>query len=213
MNDMLNRVRAYYENAFSQFGPTPKGVDWNSLNAQEDRFAQLSRILENQSPKMSVLDFGCGYGAMLPYLRKHAWAGEYIGYDISELMIAEAKKMHLSDTNARFISQGPIPAADLVIASGLFNVMQVDQMEDWVKYIKATIFHFSEKAQHGICFNLLTSYSEPDKMRSGLYYADPLYWFDFCKRSISPHVALLHDYPLWEFTLLIRKQVTPLVTA
>ena len=29
--------------------------------------------------------------------------------------------------------------------------------------------------------------------------------FDLCKRRYSPRVALLHDYPLYEFTVLVRK--------
>jgi hypothetical protein len=33
---------------------------------------------------------------------------------------------------------------------------------------------------------------------------DPLRLFDHCKRTFSPDVALLHDYPLWEFTILVR---------
>jgi hypothetical protein len=42
-----------------------------------------------------------------------------------------------------------------------------------------------------------------------LYYADPFMFFDFCKRNISPYVSLLHDYPLFEWTLLVRKQEYP----
>jgi hypothetical protein len=44
-------------------------------------------------------------------------------------------------------------------------------------------------------------------MRADLYYADPAQVFDYCKRRFSPNVALLHDYGLYEFTILVRKQV------
>jgi hypothetical protein len=30
-------------------------------------------------------------------------------------------------------------------------------------------------------------------------------FFDHCKRNFSRQVALLHDYGLWEFTILVRK--------
>ena len=29
--------------------------------------------------------------------------------------------------------------------------------------------------------------------------------FDLCKRRFSTRVALLHDYPLFEFTVIVRK--------
>jgi hypothetical protein len=51
----------------------------------------------------------------------------------------------------------------------------------------------------------LTSYSDPDKRRPDLYYADPLALFDHCKRTYSRFVSLIHDYPLYEFTLLVRR--------
>jgi len=41
-------------------------------------------------------------------------------------------------------------------------------------------------------------------MRPDLYYADPRLYFDYCKRNFSRHVALLHDYGLWEFTVIVR---------
>jgi hypothetical protein len=42
-------------------------------------------------------------------------------------------------------------------------------------------------------------------MRSDLHYADPGRLFDYCKRRFARNVALLHDYGLYEFTLLVRK--------
>jgi hypothetical protein len=42
-------------------------------------------------------------------------------------------------------------------------------------------------------------------MRANLYYADPLYLFDHCRVHYSKWVALLHDYGLYEFTVVVRK--------
>jgi hypothetical protein len=42
-------------------------------------------------------------------------------------------------------------------------------------------------------------------MKDYLYYADPMKLFDHCKKKYSKKVAILHDYPLYEFTLLVRK--------
>jgi len=42
-------------------------------------------------------------------------------------------------------------------------------------------------------------------MKGNLYYADPLILFDWCKNEISKYVALLHNYPLYEFTIYSEK--------
>ena len=57
----------------------------------------------------------------------------------------------------------------------------------------------------GFAFNCLTAYSDADKMRDYLYYASPTWLFDMCKQRYARNVALLHDYGLYEFTLIVRK--------
>ena len=42
-------------------------------------------------------------------------------------------------------------------------------------------------------------------MRNYLDYPEPFVVFDLCKRRWSRHVALLHDYGLYAFTMLVRK--------
>jgi hypothetical protein len=44
-------------------------------------------------------------------------------------------------------------------------------------------------------------------MRPDLYYGDPAFFFDHCKTHYARDVALLHDYGLYEFTLLVRKEL------
>jgi hypothetical protein len=56
----------------------------------------------------------------------------------------------------------------------------------------------------GVAFNMLTAYSDPGHMRADLYYADASFYFDYCMRRFPRRVALLHDYDLYEFTILIR---------
>ena len=67
----------------------------------------------------------------------------------------------------------------------------------------ATLDNLNAFSRKGFAFNLLTSYV--DWKEGHLYYADPLFFFDYCKKKFSGRVALLHDYPLWEWTMLIRK--------
>jgi len=100
----------------------------------------------------------------------------------------------------------PPEPADYTVASGIFNV-RLDRPDDqWRAYLHDTLDVLDRSSRRGFAFNCLTSYSDADKMRAHLYYADPCALFDLCKRRYSRQVALLHDYGLYEFTILVRKQ-------
>ncbi len=52
---------------------------------------------------------------------------------------------------------------------------------------------------------MLTNCSDAHLMHDDLHYADPLETFERCKPRCSRHVALLHNYALYEFTVLVRR--------
>lgn len=142
------------------------------------RFDQLVRILDSDDrAPVTVNDLGCGYAAMFGYLdgRLGSSLENYAGYDISEEMLRAARDK-VADSRAEFVGSPVVTRdADYSFVSGTFNV-KIDASEDvWARYIKDT-----------------------------LRYADPIVFFEFCKRELSRHVALLHDYPLYEWTMLVR---------
>jgi hypothetical protein len=92
------------------------------------------------------------------------------------------------------------------VASGIFSVRLDADDFSWRSHIEKTLRLLDSKSRYGFAFNCLTSYSDAERMRDYLYYADPCYFFDFCKRNFSRDVALLHDYGLYEFTILVRRQ-------
>lgn len=97
---------------------------------------------------------------------------------------------------------------DYIVTSGIFNVRQDVGVEEWREYILSTISMFAEHANEGFAFNCLTMYSDADRMQEYLYYADPLFLFDYCKTHFSRNVALLHDYDIYDFTILVRRDST-----
>lgn len=206
MTDHLReQVREYYEGKLKTHGLTPAGVDWNSQASQELRFDRLA-MLWGTDRSASVLDFGCGYGAMLAWLRGRGATAPYIGFDLSAEMIAAATRMAADAevSNWTFTSDwAALAPADFVVASGIFNVKMGTPEPEWHDYLIATLDDMARLGRRGFAFNALTSYSDLDHRRSDLYYADPLELFDYCKRRYSRFVALLHDYPLYEFTMLV----------
>ncbi len=201
----LKEVSAYYTARLKEFGATPRGVDWNGEASQVNRFEQLMKVSDGKAP-VSVAEFGCGYGALVDFLQRRGTDFQYIGFDIADEMIAAARTLHEKAANCRFVTtRAEIGRTDFVVASGLFNVKLANDRDSWKGYIESVLDQFSDVAIRGFSFNMLTSYSDLDRMRDNLYYADPAYYFDYCKRRFSRNVALLHDYDLYEFTIIVRK--------
>ncbi|MCW5668594.1 MAG: class I SAM-dependent methyltransferase [Hydrogenophaga sp.] len=206
-NELLDEVAAYYAEKLAKHGDTPRGVDWNGEESQTIRFAQLCKVIRPKSSDFSLNDLGCGYGALFNFLSDKYPQCSYLGVDVSAEMIMAAQLRNAASPNARFItSSEPDIISDYGVASGIFNVRLGRTNADWHEYIQGTLDQLDRTSRLGFSFNCLTSYSDEDKKQSYLYYADPCQLFDLCKRRYSRQVALLHDYGLYEFTILITKE-------
>jgi len=203
---LLNEVASYYAEKLAEHGDTPRGVDWNGEESQMVRFTQLCKIIDPKLLNFSLNDLGCGYGALLDYLRDMHANFIYLGVDVSNEMIKAAEQRHAATDQARFTTSAePDEVAEYGVASGIFNVRLGRTDAEWFDYLQATLDILDRSSSLGFAFNCLTSYSDEDKKRDYLYYADPCRLFDLCKRRYSRQVALIHDYGLYEFTILVRK--------
>lgn len=203
--DLLTEVADYYSEKLALHGETPKGVDWNGEDSQVLRFEKLCKIIDDRS-QFSINDLGCGYGALYDFINSRFPRFLYSGVDVSENMIRSAERRYQGVDQARFVlSCEPDSVADYGVASGIFNVRLGRSDTEWREYVETMLDILDRTSRIGFSFNCLTSYSDAEKMRDDLYYADPCALFDLCKRRYSRNVALLHDYGLYEFTILIRK--------
>jgi SAM-dependent methyltransferase len=202
MNSILSKVEAYYSEKVKNHGTTSKGVDWNGEESQFLRFSVLSDVIREE--EFSILDLGCGYGAFIKYLENNfPNKFDFIGFDISDEMIKAAKGLYPNYSfTANELNLKPV---DYVVASGILNVKDNISNEDWKIYIFEQIDKMDKLSLKGFSFNALTIYSDKEYMKDHLYYADPTEIFDYCKRKFSRNVALIHDYELYEFSIIVRK--------
>ena len=201
----IDAVKSFFEESILEFGDSPKGANWNSNTAQEARFDQLIKVCDPENP-FSIIDYGCGYGALADYLVKKGLQADYFGFDIVEKMIESARKHHAGKPKRTFFTNASeLPVCDYVIQSGIFNYRADVSIEDWTEYVVEILTQFNSLSRKGFSSNFLTKYSDADRMQGHLYYADPLYIFDYCKHHFSKDVALLHDYHLYDFTIIVRK--------
>lgn len=201
----VERLAGFYADKLAEHGATPEGMGWGSAAAQQARFDQLLKLIP-AGERTTLIDYGCGYGALADLLRERNIELEYWGYDVSPGAIASAMTRQAGHPSFHFLTeQSRLPQADYCVASGLFNLRLDTGDDEWLAYMHETIGAMWRLARRGIAFNALTSYSDADKKRPDLYYTDPCAMFDYCKRTLSPHVALLHDYGFWDFTMIVRR--------
>ena len=205
-NRLIDKIEKYYSKKVAVYGAAARGVDWNSEESQELRFEQVLKICDRTTP-FTINDYGCGYGALAAYMRKKNYMFRYRGFDVSRDMIAEASRLFAPVRHCRFFTgENLLSPADYTVASGIFNVKLDTSERVWKAYVLATLKKIAALSRKGFAFNMLTTYADKKRMRDDLYYAEPLYFFDICKKNFSRFVTLLHDYPLFEFTVLVRME-------
>lgn len=202
--DFLNDINTYYSEKIKTFGATARGVDWNSEKSQTVRFRELLKIVMG-SDSFNLLDFGCGYGALFDYMKGKYPEFNYSGYDISNEMLIRAKELHGESSLCQWENKLSDKKYDYIIASGIFNVRLNATKEVWEKFIIETLCRLNQISNKGFSFNMLTSYSDEPLMKEYLYYGNPCFYFDYCKMNFSKNIALLHDYELYEFSILVKK--------
>jgi len=204
-NIIFENTKKYFEEKLNRFGAHAKGVDFNSAEAQEIRFEQIMKLVRG-SGHFSIIDYGCGYGALYDYLKKQGYDFDYLGYDISEKMIEKAIELHKDCDRCVFASdEGSLASSDYIVANAIFNNKQNVVAAEWESYFFRTLEKMNKLSVKGFSFNTLTKYSDADRMRPDLYYPDPCKVFDYCMTNFSRSVALLHDYGLYDFTIIVRK--------
>ena len=149
-DDILTSVARYYTDRLDAHGPTPLGVDWSSDSSQQIRFTQLLKVLEGERP--TIIDYGCGYGAMAQRLIAEELDFRYVGFDVSESMIGAARAL-VKDSRCRFTTrEHDIGRGDFTLASGIFNVRLYIPEGAWHNYVVSTLDKIANCSIRGFAF-------------------------------------------------------------
>ena len=178
-------------------------VSWGSVQSQQERFEILAGIGELNY--CTVLDVGCGLGAMYNYLSqtRNMKLSGYVGVDLNPNMVAEASKIF---PGTRFevsnlLVNPPESTFDYVFASGIFNIVTPNIS----KIIHGNIKAMFDLCRFGVAVNFFSTLSPFDKDPNS-YYSDPGHLLAFVCKNISRKVVLRHDYRKNDFTLYIYRE-------
>lgn len=203
----FTRVEGHYTRLLRHYGDTAEGADWTSRETRERRFTILAEVGLARDAK--VLDFGCGTGELLGFLRREQnYCGQYVGWDLSDPVLdaARAKFPEARFENREILSHGMPEDFDCILASGTFNV-DYGHAELFLHQALPLLYRHT---RHALAFNLLSTCAEARK--SGLYYAEPETIFRFCRQHLSTQITLRHDYrikpslPPYDFTVYVYRQ-------
>lgn len=207
IDGQLQKIEAMYSDNLKRLGADSRSVGWNTEACQKLRFSKLAALVDSGTP-FSINDFGCGFGSILDFFENDldCKVSKYHGYDISKEMLDAAREKlagYPSEKIDLIQSKDISTIADYSFVSGTFNVKFDATYEEWEAYIAQCLNNLNENSTKGFAFNLLTSYVDWEE--SHLFYGKSTYWFDYCKKNFSKKVSLLHDYDLWEWTILVKK--------
>jgi SAM-dependent methyltransferase len=197
--DRLQTVRRYAER-LQRLGPDVQALGWRDAEQQALRFDVLTGMLPDLAGAR-ILDVGCGFGDLHEYLCARGIDAVYTGCDISADVLCVARARHAGLAfEERDIVDTPYPdgSFDYVCISGIFN----HRITNNQAFMERTLSAAFRAARKGAAANMMTDHV--DYREDHLYYFNPESVLAFC-RTLSRHVALRHDYPLYEFTVAVRR--------
>jgi len=196
-SEVFGRIGRYYDGLLSQHGHSARSCDYGHPNSQRAKFEVMSQVLDFTGRR--VLDVGCGLADYATFLKGRFNNVTYVGVDISESMLSEAKKAHpdldlrhlniLSDDPGRF---------DIVTANGIFYLLG-EEASSLMRQLIERMYSFSNEA---VAFTSLSRWAPDQEPQE--YYADPLDTVAYC-RTLAPWVALRHDYHPRDFSIYLYR--------
>ncbi|BDY12851.1 class I SAM-dependent methyltransferase [Hydrogenimonas cancrithermarum] len=138
----------FYIRSIERHGFNARGVAWSDEMRQRRRFTMLLKQIKDIRNR-TVVDAGCGFGDLYLHMReKSLLPKRYIGIDMLDVMVEEARKRTGRNILRRNMLKDPLPEADWYLASGSFNLLT---RFETLLAIKRCL----DAANRGIVFNLL----------------------------------------------------------
>lgn len=187
--------RERYVKRLGEYGHDPRSLGWTK-GKQAERFTALTSRVD-LSKISSVLDVGCGFGDLYPFLTERGFAGRYVGVDFVEELVEVGRKAYPgADLRVGDVDDFAEGEHDLVVASGIFNGVLAHATQ-W-DHIEHTLGRMAGLCTFACAADFMSSYV--DYRRDDTFYAEPERVFSIAK-GLSRRVVMLHDYLPFEFSV------------
>lgn len=191
-----------YSERYKEFGYSPKSLGWNKGKQDLRYYILLEEFdLENKS----ILDIGCGFGDANKLIRKRTKNYKYLGIDIVEELIVEAKKQYIENEKINFKLDDFLKIEieedyDIVVSSGVFNFKLQDA--DNYKFINSFMKKAFSIAKEGFAFDFLSN--KVDFQYDHTFHSTPSIILEM-GYELSRNIILKNHYMPFEFALIVFK--------
>jgi len=193
-------ARLWYEEKVRLYGFDHRGLGFRNRSSQEKRFEALMRLGDFNG--RSLLDVGCGFGDLLPFLVERGVRPTYTGLDICAPMVQRCQQRFPVSEGLFVVGDAlelaPREPFDFVVASGIFGL----DAEGVRSRIQPTLERMFRCCRIGLAVNFLSARAA-EKADARLYIepAQALEW----AFALTPAVRLDHGYLPNDFTLLLHR--------
>lgn len=212
------RIQTRHRVAIERHGYTPHALFWQDKEVQQIRFQVLAEGVmgiegikgcdQSLPEKLSILDVGCGFGDLYPFLKQKTEAGEwpdfqYLGIDVSPDMVFSGRCQYpgIEMAEGDVFDLNPAPQSfDWVMLSGALN----EVFEGSGRYAKRVIERIYATSRLGVAFNLLDARNDWVASRPDLQSFHPDEMAQFCQ-TFADRVEVRTGYLDNDFTIYLYR--------
>lgn len=209
VDKIADLMRDHYSAAFRQHGPTSRGVDWGDREwahwSRIDRMIDVARLPGHELERSpTILDVGCGYGALAERLRDVGLDWRCVGVELSQPMVDHARTSWPDhEWLVGDFLELELPECDFVVCNGVLTQKLTASRAVMHRYALDVVRKMHGLARVGIAFNLMTT--RVNYMVDNLFYVDPLEMLGWCISEFSSPVALNDAYLPFEYTVYVYR--------
>ena len=193
--DFQKSLSETYWKRYKKYGSLPEGVFWVSKNRQVLRFKLiLDEIYKiNQSSVLKLADVGCGYGALVSYIKsnKKNLDIRYTGYDISQKLIGICNGQFDEDWVQFRVGTKPSAITDYSVMSGTYNLAATSDIFDWEEYAWSCLRQCWQYTSKAMLFNLQVA-STATITNNKIYYSEKAQVLERCVSFFGPTKLVVH---------------------
>lgn len=198
----MEQVKKMYQEAYEKYGKSKKTLFWPK-GRQKERFELLTSHIVKEN--FSLLDFGCGFGDLRKYLLEQFKTFNYLGVDIVDEFINEAKKesddfykiTDVSDVDGKF---------DNICICGTLNISYFDDIEkhkEEVRRILKTLFDKNLNDNGVLSVDFM--HDEVDYQSEHAFHVNVVKIYNFLSKNLSNRIIMNKSVFPYEVTFTVFK--------
>lgn len=201
----------FCQELLEEHGDSAAGMGWKAEDA-DIRYRVMLDLIQRQDRPCSLLDFGCGSGRLLDYIRDNALTHvRYHGMDQSERAI-ELCRSKFPQNEFRLLDVldaeiGSWPRFDYIVMNGILTYKGRLSQSAMFAYCRRLLPVVFDHARVGVAFNVMSKLV--DWERDDLFHLPMDRLTEFLSHELSRHFVIRADYGLYEYTVYLYREPSP----